>query len=107
MATMSTATQQPSASEAPAAAASGGAAATQHNGSARSSGCPPHVLEAIYGKKTKEEKQAALDHSLQRWWMGACCSCPCGLPFAALPCSAADLLRLITAECRHCRRRVC
>ncbi|KAI3438668.1 hypothetical protein D9Q98_001089 [Chlorella vulgaris] len=31
-----------------------------------SSACPPHVLEAIYGKV--EDKKAALEHSLHRWW---------------------------------------
>lgn len=33
-----------------------------------SSACPPHVLEAIYGKV--EDKKAALEHSLHRWWTG-------------------------------------
>ncbi len=32
------------------------------------SGCPPHVLAAIYGKV--ENKKEALDISLQRWWSG-------------------------------------
>ena len=64
--------QQPQQQAAPPAAAAAQpppAAAT--NGSGRST-CPPHVLEAIYGpKKTKEQKQAELDNSLQRWWTGA------------------------------------
>jgi hypothetical protein len=34
----------------------------QQNGSA----CPPHVLEAIYGKS--EDKKAEYEHSLKRWW---------------------------------------
>ncbi|KAL4445912.1 hypothetical protein ABPG77_009111 [Micractinium sp. CCAP 211/92] len=38
------------------------------SGGARTSSCPPHVLEAIYGKKTKEDKKAAYEGSLQRWW---------------------------------------
>ena len=52
--------EAPTTSEAPAAAGSGQAA----NGSARSSGCPPHVLEAIYGKV--ENKKEAYENSLKR-----------------------------------------
>lgn len=39
------------------------------NGSGRSA-CPPHVLAAIYGRKTREQKQADLDASLNRWGLG-------------------------------------
>lgn len=65
---MSQAAQQP-----PAPGQQEGAAAppVAPNRSARSSGCPPHVLAAIYGKQTVEQKKAALDTSLQRWWTGA------------------------------------
>ncbi|EFN57483.1 hypothetical protein CHLNCDRAFT_143009 [Chlorella variabilis] len=62
---MSNSTQQQASTAgepAPASAAAGAA----HNGGARSSGCPPHVLAAIYGKM--ENKKEALDKSLQRWW---------------------------------------
>ena len=45
---------------APAAAAQNGAP------SGRASGCPPHVLEAIYGKQAN--KKEALERSLHRWW---------------------------------------
>lgn len=64
---MSNSTQQQASTAgepAPASAAAGAA----HNGGARSSGCPPHVLAAIYGKM--ENKKEALDKSLQRWWSG-------------------------------------
>ena len=31
--------------------------------------CPPHVLEAIYGKpKNKEEKEKEYEASLKNWW---------------------------------------
>ncbi|PSC75413.1 hypothetical protein C2E20_1198 [Micractinium conductrix] len=45
-------------------AASGGAATA--SGGARASVCPPHVLEAIYGKQ--KDKKATYEASLQRWW---------------------------------------
>ena len=48
-------------------AASGGAATA--SGGARASVCPPHVLEAIYGKQ--KDKKATYEASLQRWWTGA------------------------------------
>ncbi|KAL4425685.1 hypothetical protein ABPG75_009701 [Micractinium tetrahymenae] len=61
--------QQPTSGQAPAQAGPAVAAApAAANGSSRSSGCPPHVLEAIYGKKMKEDKKAAYEGSLQRWW---------------------------------------
>ncbi|PRW59305.1 hypothetical protein C2E21_2295 [Chlorella sorokiniana] len=58
---MSESAPQPSTS-APAAAPPAAAS----SGSARSSGCPPHVLEAIYGKQTNKKEQ--LERSLHRWW---------------------------------------
>ena len=48
----------------PAAAVSAPAAAS---GGAKSA-CPPHVLEAIYGKV--EDKKVAYEESLKRWWTG-------------------------------------
>lgn len=66
--------QRPSSVQAPAQAgpASTGAVkvAPAAASGTRSSSCPPHVLEAIYGKKTKEDKKAAYEGSLQRWWTG-------------------------------------
>jgi hypothetical protein len=49
----------------------GGAApetAARSGGGSRQSACPPHVLEAIYGKVPN--KKEALENSLQRWWSG-------------------------------------
>ena len=60
--------QQPTTSGQPPAAAPAAAAAAPQNGSGRSGGCPPHVLAAIYGKQ--ENKQAAYETSLKRWWTG-------------------------------------
>ena len=60
--------QQPTTSGQPPAAAPAAAAAAPQNGSGRNSACPPHVLAAIYGKQ--ENKQAAYETSLKRWWTG-------------------------------------
>ena len=51
--------------QAPTAPSLAGATGQATNGSARSSGCPPHVLEAIYGKV--ENKKEAYENSLKRW----------------------------------------
>lgn len=48
----------------PPSAANGGGSISSSKG--RSSGCPPHVLEAIYGKQ--KDKTAAYEKSLHRWW---------------------------------------
>lgn len=62
--------QQLRSGQAPAQAGPAPMAAPTAANASRSSACPPHVLEAIYGKKTKEDKKAAYEGSLQRWWSG-------------------------------------
>ncbi len=46
------------------------------------------MLEAIYGKKTKEDKKAAYEGSLQRWWTGenVLLPLPCVTGAAVLTC---------------------
>lgn len=51
-----------------AAEAARGGAAPPAPAASRQAACPPHVLEAIYGKVPN--KKEALEHSLQRWWTG-------------------------------------
>lgn len=67
---MSAPTQQPQTnSQGPAPAATGSSAPNSNGGSGGTGGgCPPHVLEAIYGKS--QNKKVAYEASLQRWWTG-------------------------------------
>lgn len=97
----------PSTSE-PAAAAAATLApppTAQSSGGGQASGCPPHVLEAIYGKQSKVEKKEALDKSLQRWWTGVSAR---GIAFEGPPSAwvPLTLTPLIPPNCcRVCRQK--